>query len=157
MLLGELERRFENQHVPVVLCMEQTLIKAANKQDFQCDLEHFQQSCFGKDVDASDLTRQLSLLYDVIQKEIPSIKKVTSVRTICDVINNNVTYKGMLPAVHNFIRLFLTVPISSSTYERSFSALKRLYTYLRSSMTQSRLNNCLLLHIHKDYTDNLVQ
>ena len=155
LLLGELERRFENQHVPVALCMEQTLIKAANKQDFLGDLECFQKSCFGKDVDASDLTRQLPLLYDVIQKEIPSIKKVTSVQTICDAINKHVTYKGMLPAVHNFIRLFLTVPISASTSERSFSALKRLYTYLRSSVTQTRLNNCLLLHIHKDYTDNL--
>ena len=72
--------------------MEQTLIKAANKQDFQDDLEHFQQSCFGKNVDASDLTRQLPLLYDVIQKEIPSIKKVTSVQTICNAINNNITY-----------------------------------------------------------------
>ena len=67
--------------------MEQTPIKAANKLDFQGDLEHFQQSCSGKDVDASDLTR-LPLLYDVIQKEIPSIKKVTSVQTICDAINN---------------------------------------------------------------------
>ena len=61
----------------------------------------------------------------------------------------------MFLAVHNFIHLFLTVPISSSTSDRSFSALKQLYTYLCSSMTKSHLNNCLLLHIHKDYTNNL--
>ena len=53
--------------------------------------------------------------------------------------------------------LFLTIPISSSTSERSFSALKRLYTYLRSSMIQSHLNNCSLLHIHNLILDLLQQ
>ena len=47
------------------------------------------------------------------------------------------------------------VPITSATSERAFSALKRLYTYLRSAMMESRLNNCLLLYIHKEYTDEL--
>lgn len=155
LLSGELERRFENQHVPVVLSIEQTLIKAANNEDFRSDLDIFEKSCFGTDVKISDLTRQLPLLYDVIQKEIPTIKKVTSVQTICDALNTNCTYKSMFQAVHHFIRLFLTVPVTSSTSERSFSALRRLYTYLRSSMTQSRLNHCLTLHQHKDYTDNL--
>ena len=35
------------------------------------------------------------------------------------------------------------------------SALKRIKTYLRNSMTQSRLNHCMLLHIHKEKTENL--
>ena len=29
--------------------------------------------------------------------------------------------------------------------------MKRLFTYLRSTIT----NNCLLLHVHKDFTDEL--
>lgn len=68
LLSGELQNRFEN---PVGI--EQTLIKAANNED----LKIFEQSCFGTDVKVCDLTRQLPLLYDVIQKEIPTIKKVT--------------------------------------------------------------------------------
>ena len=28
-------------------------------------------------------------------------------------------------------------------------------TYLRSSMTEQRLNHCLLLHVHKELTDSL--
>ena len=39
--------------------------------------------------------------------------------------------------------------------ERSFSAMKRVQTYLRSTMTESRLNDLMLLHIHKDRCDNL--
>jgi len=51
------------------------------------------------------------------------------------------------------IRLYLTVPIISATSERTFSALKHVFTYLRSSMTEKRLNNCLLMHVHKDLLD----
>ena len=39
--------------------------------------------------------------------------------------------------------------------ERNFSALKRVKTYLRNSMTQSQLNHCMLLHIHRELTENL--
>ena len=61
----------------------------------------------------------------------------------------------MLPAVHKLLRLYLTIPIISATAERTFSALKRLFTYLRSTMTEKRLNNCLMLHVHKEFTDSL--
>ena len=61
----------------------------------------------------------------------------------------------MLPSVHNLLRLYLTIPLSSATSERAFSALRRILTYLRSTMTEQRLNNCLLLHVHKDLTDSL--
>ena len=59
----------------------------------------------------------------------------------------------MLSEVHNMLKLYLTVPITSATSERTFSALKRVFSYLRSSMTEKRPNNCLLLHVHKDLLD----
>ena len=31
--------------------------------------------------------------------------------------------------------------------------MKRVFLYLRSSMTEKRLNNCLLLQVHKDLLD----
>lgn len=39
--------------------------------------------------------------------------------------------------------------------ERSASALRHIKTYLRSTMSQARLNHLLLLHTHKDRTDGL--
>ena len=59
----------------------------------------------------------------------------------------------MLSEVHKSLRL--TIPITSATSERSFSALRRVLTYLRSTMTEQRLNHCLLLHMHKHITDSL--
>lgn len=53
------------------------------------------------------------------------------------------------------MKLFLTIPVTTASAERSFSALRRLKTYLRSTMTQNRLNNVTLPHVHKAYTDSL--
>ena len=63
--------------------------------------------------------------------------------------------KDLLSEVHLLLRLYLTFPITSSTSERSFSALRRLFTYLRSSMSENRLNQCFLLHFHKELTETL--
>ena len=70
-------------------------------------------------------------------------------------MNSSAVFKDMLPTVHLLLRLYLTLPVTSATSERTFSALRRLFTYLRSSMTEKRLNNYLLLHVHKELTDSL--
>jgi len=38
-----------------------------------------------------------------------------------------------------FVQIVLTVPIASPTAERSFSTMKRVKTYLRSTMTKSSI------------------
>ena len=40
--------------------------------------------------------------------------------------------------------------VSTATAERSFSGLRRLKTYLRSNMSETRLSGLPLLHIHHD-------
>ena len=47
----------------------------------------------------------------------------------------------------------MTIPVTSATAERTFSVLQRMKTYLRSTMTQEKLNNVMLLHIYKELTD----
>ena len=130
-------------------------MKAANKKDFKNEVTKIGESCFKNDVDLEELKVQLALLPDVIKKGTPEVKTVTSIHTVCEAMNSNELFKEMLPAVHKLLRLYLTIPITSATAERTFSALKRLSTYLRSTMTEKRLNNCLMLHVHKEFTDSL--
>ena len=63
--------------------------------------------------------------------------------------------RGLFEQVEILVRLLLTVPASSDEAERSFSVLRRLKTWLRSTMTQSRLKRVAVCHIHKDKLDNL--
>ncbi|CAF0772997.1 unnamed protein product [Brachionus calyciflorus] len=46
--------------------------------------------------------------------------------------------------------IYLTIPISSASPERSFSCLKRIKSYLRNSMNQERLSDLALLNIEKE-------
>jgi hAT family C-terminal dimerisation region len=63
--------------------------------------------------------------------------------------------KSLFGQVDVLLRLLLVVPASSATAERSFSCLRRLKTFLRSTMSQSRLNHLAVLHVHQDRTDVL--
>jgi hAT family C-terminal dimerisation region len=57
--------------------------------------------------------------------------------------------------VSTLMQLFLVIPATSATAERSFSAMHRLKTYLRSMMTTERLNSVMVLNVHKDMMDKL--
>ena len=63
--------------------------------------------------------------------------------------------KTLLREVHKLSRMYLTLPVASTTSERTFSALRRLKNYIRSTMKQDRLNNCLQIHFHESITDTL--
>ena len=55
--------------------------------------------------------------------------------------------------VERLVQLMLICPISSCEAERSFSSLRRLKTWLRNSMTQSRLNAVAVCHVHLQILD----
>lgn len=54
------------------------------------------------------------------------------------------------PNIKILLQIFATITITSATAERSFSSLRRLKNYMRSSMTEDRLNGLAVLHIHKE-------
>ena len=97
------------------------------------------------------------MLADMIKTAFSSteIKRVTTLRTIANAMNENDIYKKMLGEVNKALKMYFTFPVTTSTAERSFSSLRRLKTFLRSTRTQSRQNNLLLLYIYLPETDSL--
>lgn len=53
------------------------------------------------------------------------------------------------------LRILLTMPVSVASAERSFSKLKLIKTYLRSTMGQDRLSNLAILSIEKDECEKI--
>ena len=105
--------------------------------------------------DMENLKMQVPMLPSVIKTSSQVIKQVTSVRTIAGAMAESDIYKGMLPEINKLLELYLVFPVTAAMAERSFSSLRRIKTYLRSTMTSCRLNNLFLLYIHQDKTDNL--
>ncbi|XP_065643035.1 52 kDa repressor of the inhibitor of the protein kinase-like [Hydra vulgaris] len=48
------------------------------------------------------------------------------------------------------LKLLATFPLTSCECERSFSSLRRLKNYMRSTMVQDRLNGLALMNIHTE-------
>ena len=140
------------EYLSPVLSLE-NLLQVANGESYDDDLKSLQSTCYRENINLEQLQKQLPLLVDIIRQALSKVSRVTSVQTICEAMNTQNVYKSMLAEVHNLFRLYFTVLITSATSEKTFSALRRILTYLRSSMSEQRLNNCMLLHIHKDFTD----
>lgn len=54
------------------------------------------------------------------------------------------------PNVKILLQLLATIPVSTCSVERSFSSLKHIKTYLRTTMTEERLNGLATMYIHRD-------
>jgi hypothetical protein len=70
--------------------------------------------------------------------------------------------RGLCPTVHalftgveQLIRLLLLCPASSCSAERSFSALRRLKTWLRNTTNQTRLNAVAVCNVHQEHLDEV--
>ena len=95
-----------------------------------------------KDVDGYMLAEELEALKTFLQ---PRIKPYALFEHL---IENNrfTTFTNVFIA----LRIYLTMPITVASGERSFSKLKLIKTYLRSTVSQERLNSLSMLSIESE-------
>ena len=148
--------------MPVVAVLEKLLLQSANGESTLGIGELTEElQLYKNDIDLAKLKLQLLTLPDLIRARnskspnTVSIRKVTNVYTICEVMNDVGIGKKMLSDVFRLLQIFFTLPVMTATAERMFSALRHLKTKLRSTMSQPRLNHTMLLYIHKDRTDKI--
>ena len=63
--------------------------------------------------------------------------------------------ESMFPNIHILLRLISTLPVASSECKRSISVLRRLKTYLCSTMEQERMTGLALMNIKYGMEQNL--
>ncbi|KAF3859134.1 hypothetical protein F7725_021533 [Dissostichus mawsoni] len=156
--------QFNQPTLQLLMSMEQVLLTAVNSPPGFGSINIPQNlvDMYTGDIDMERLSTQLSLFPAVLQAHNSSsaaerpIMQVTKVSTITDMLAaQGRGTQSLFSEVDKLLRLYLTVPMSNATAERSFSSLRRLKTFLRSTMSERRLNHLLFLHIHKDLTDGL--
>lgn len=67
----------------------------------------------------------------------------------------NVVIKHIYPNLYKLLQVAMTIPISSSTCERSFSSMRRIKNWLRSSMGQDRFGYLSILNIERDLANSI--
>ena len=130
--------------------IESLLLKAVRGEDFTAELESAS-SFYVDDFSASTLQVQLQTLRTQFEHE--------SHITLQDIIKYLKSFKEAELTIYSevvtLLKLILVSPATNATSERTFSAMRRIKTYLRSTMGQARLNGLMLLHVHKEKTDSL--
>lgn len=85
-----------------------------------------------------------------------SYPSYTSLSDAQQILQNMVPEVRLLfTQVEQLVRLLLVCPVSSCAAERSFSALRRLKNWLRSTMSQIRLNSVAVCHVNQPILDLL--
>ena len=85
----------------------------------------------------SRLSLHVEMLRDICSRR---GSRVSNMRDMMELLLGDPTLLDLLPEVSQLVRLMLTVPATSCASERSFSLLRRLKSYLRTTISQTRLN-----------------
>ncbi|XP_042400838.1 uncharacterized protein LOC121990842 [Zingiber officinale] len=81
-------------------------------------------------------------------RQLPDFRTLTTISDLCQWLVK--TRKSeVYPLVFRVLTLILTLPVSTATTERSFSAMNIVKTRLRNKMEDEFLNDCLLVYIEK--------
>ncbi|KAH1108339.1 hypothetical protein J1N35_012107 [Gossypium stocksii] len=98
-------------------------------------------------------TKEKSLPYELKHYELdvckhPDLRKISTLSELCiSLVESGKSV--MYPLIEKLIRLILTLPISTTSSKRAFSAIKIVKTRLRSKMEDDFLRSSLVVYIEK--------
>ena len=108
-------------------------------------------SVFYGDWDFADMTRERQLLFVRLKR----MECLISIAGICKPLRENRAIFDRAPNFISALKTYIVLPGSTCEAERSFSTLRRLKTYLRSTITQQCLNDLTVLTTHRNETEAL--
>ena len=78
-----------------------------------------------------------------------------NLESISDVVLYLAPLKEAFPTLLQLIQTAMTICVNTAQCERSFSSLKRIKTYLRSTMSEQRLTDLAVLSIERELSGKL--
>ena len=140
-IISNIKERFDQDGYKMVMNLENLLLKCAKGQDYSEEFENVT-NFYGSDLDKDVLQAQLLTFRLQFKEEDIDLKKIIEVM-------KKENYCYLLSEISTVLKLILTLPATNAESERVFSHLRLVKTYLRSTMSQKRLNSILLIKYHK--------
>ena len=148
--MSAIKSRFDQPGYHVYSKLEELVLKAANKESFEEELK-FLIDFYKDDFNEGQLKVQL----DILGSNIPAEAKPHDLSSILDYVRGlSCSHKVLMFEVCVLVSLIIVMPATNATSERSFSALRTVKSYLKSTMTQTRLNSIMILSTHKHLTSH---
>ena len=153
LIINCIQDRFDQPGFRIYQSVESLLVKACQQKDWKSDLDivcEMYKDDFNKDL----LSTQLNIL-EANFKDYDSSDNITIFDVKNYLLSRSPGQLALISQVKRLIQLLLVMPATNASSERSFSALRRVKNYLRTTMTQERLNYLMILYVHKERTDSL--
>ena len=130
-------------------------LKACKGEAYQDELATVL-AIYKDDLSRQELESQLPLLKPICKEVCEELADAFSVDDTVRVLSElSVVERTAFSGVWSVVKLLLVLPATNATSEWSFSVLRRVETYLRTTMSQDLLNNLMVLHVHKEQVDGL--
>ncbi|CAF4501526.1 unnamed protein product, partial [Didymodactylos carnosus] len=143
--VGIAERDLSKLNVAVDLLQEFNRLHRRNQSLVSIDDDAKQIKSIVPGIDDEDL------LFAEVNAAQSKISECENVTQACKLIKNLNHY----PRLQRVYKYLITIPVSIASNERTFSKLKIIKNYLRSTMTNERLFYLMLCAIEKDTLDEL--
>jgi len=151
--VSELNARFNDESTELLRfasCLDPRDSFAAFDVDKLCRLAKLYPLDFSKD-ELTNLPYQLDNYFEDISKHeaFIDVKGVGQLAQLLVKVRKHVSY----PLVYRLITLVLTLPVSTASVERAFSAMNIIKSDVRTNMNDEWLNSLLMVFIERDTTE----
>ena len=136
--------RFDDKNLENIMLIHKLITyKTVDNLDLLKDLNS-KLSIYSKVIDLNALENELELFYCF--KLNNHTINWSNISELCSFFVLNKLHQ-FFPNVFSLIKLYLSIPVSSATAERSFSCLRRLKNWLRNSIGQEQLSSLALINL----------
>lgn len=149
-IVMEIDSRFQDcQKIQFISLGDHKKFNEFSKK-FPIDLVENLKGTYGIYFDMNRLKNELQYIYSDPRFNDMCLENILKFMTENDM-------KDVFQEVFKLFSLILTIPSTSCSAERSFSALKRIKTFLRNTVSQERLNGLATISIEKSLVNNLIE
>jgi len=143
----ELQRRFSTDAVNILRSLASVLCPDSEQflvyENIKPLLSVYAKSC---NIDEALLKAEMTVALNLVKSQLGEKLSKSELQTVLQLLSPSVAF----PNLRKCIQIALTVPATSASCERSFSAMKLIKTYLRNKTEDERLSDLATLFIHKD-------
>ena len=141
--IAGIKDRFDQPGYEIYRNLEELLLKSANRKDYSTELKEVVKQ-YKNDFDELELTTQLQIFGDNFESLVTLKEAISFLKSL------SAGQKMFFKQVCRLAKLIIVMPSTNAASERSFSAMKRVKSYLRNTMGQARLNHLMILNMYKD-------
>lgn len=144
---SEMNKRFHERNIALMKAVDSLNPKSTVFLQYEPLLPHFEHY----HIDSTRLENEL-VLFRALFSQIDEICDKNSLSNVWEAI---IPVEDAFPSLKTAVVIAMTFGISTAIVERSFSSLRRIKTYMRSTMTQGRLDDLALLNIERELSSKM--